>query len=302
MSEDMTFLPKADLLTLEELDRLCSAFVARGIRKLRVTGGEPLVRRGIMSLFRALSRHLASRALDELTLTTNGSLLARFAAELADCGVRRVNVSLDTLDPGKFRTLTRRGELSNVLAGIDAAQAAGLSVKINVVALKNVNDDEFVALIEWAHGRGMDLTLIEAMPLGEGEFDRAGHFLSLDDAAVRLSRRFTLQPIDHATGGPARYLRVKETGGRLGLITPLSHGFCDTCNRVRITCAGALYSCLGQEKPADLRAILRASPDAASLQAAIDGALARKPLRHDFVAQSRGVAPALPRPMSLTGG
>lgn len=302
MAEEMTFLPRADLLTLEELDRLCSAFVARGIRKLRLTGGEPLVRRGIMRLFRALSRHLATGALDELTLTTNGSHLARYAAELADCGVRRVNVSLDTLDPEKFRTLTRRGELAKVLAGIDAARAAGLAVKINTVALKGVNEDELIPLLEWAHGRGMDLTLIEVMPLGEGMISSTEHFMPLDEAISRLSGRFALEATAFATGGPARYLRVRETGGRLGLISPLSQSFCDNCNRIRITCAGALYLCLGREETADFRAAVRASPSDTTLQTAITAALARKPSGHNFVAQSQHAQNALPRPMSLTGG
>lgn len=301
MSDDVVFLPRSDLLSLEELDRLCSAFVARGVRKLRVTGGEPLVRRGIMGLFRDLSRHLASGALDELTLTTNGSQLSRYAAELADLGVRRVNVSLDTLDAEKFRVLTRRGDLARVLAGIDAAQAAGLAVKINTVALRGFNDDAFVPLLEWAHGRGMDLTFIEVMPLGEEGSAGTDRFMPLGEVAARLSQRFTLEPSPHATGGPARYMRVRETGGRLGFITPLSHNFCESCNRVRITCAGMLYPCLGQEQASDLRASLRTQDDAA-LREAIDAALWRKPRGHDFVAQRQGGRQALARPMSLTGG
>ena len=240
MSEDMTFLPKPDVLSLEELDRLCAAFVRMGTRKLRVTGGEPLVRRGIMTLFRALSRHLDSGALDELTLTTNGSQLARFASELADCGVRRINVSLDTLDPDKFRAVTRWGDFDKVMAGIDAAQAAGLKVKINAVALKGFNDGEAPDLVAWAHGRGFDLTFIEVMPLGAVERDRFDQFLPLTDLRAALERRFTLTASAHASGGPARYDDVAETGGRLGFITPLTHNFCESCNRVRVTCVGRL--------------------------------------------------------------
>ena len=302
MSEDMTFLPRDKLLTLEELDRLCSAFVARGVRKLRVTGGEPLVRRDVMRLFRGLSRHLDSGALNELTLTTNGAQLARHAAELAACGVRRVNVSLDTLDPAKFRALTRFGDLSKVLKGIDAAQAAGLAVKINVVALRDYNEDEFVRLIEWAHGRGMDLTFIEVMPLGEDIFARTEQYISLEEVAASLSHSFTLRPVDHTTGGPARYFHISESGGRLGLISPLSHSFCDSCNRVRVTSDGGLYLCLGQEAPVDLRACLRSDLDDAALHETIDAGLARKPRRHEFLAQMTGAAPVLPRVMSLTGG
>ncbi len=302
MSEDMVLLPKKDLLSLEELNRLCSAFVARGVRKLRITGGEPLVRHGVMTLFHSLGSHIASGALDELTLTTNGSQLPRYAAELADCGVKRVNISLDTLDPEKFRAITRRGSLDKVLAGVDAARAAGLAVKINTVALKGVNDDEFVRLLEWAHGRGMDLTFIEVMPLGEDMYARSEQFISLDDVVSTLSERFAFEPILHVTGGPARYMRVKETGGRLGLITPLSHNFCESCNRVRVTCTGALYMCLGQEDRVDLRAPLRGSPDDAALFAAIDAAIRQKPRGHDFVAQRLGAEPAFARHMNLTGG
>src|SRR3954464_5672748 len=283
MSEHMTFLPKRDLLTLEELDRVCSVFVDRGVRKLRITGGEPLVRRDIMTLFRSLSRHLGSGALDELTLTTNGSQLARFAAELADCGVRRVNVSLDTLDPEKLQRLTRWGDFAKVMAGIDAAQAQGLHVKINAVALKGVNDDEIETLLEWAHGRGMDLTFIEVMPLGEMEVARVDQFLPLSVVRARLADRYTLQDLPDRTGGPARYVRVAETGGRLGFITPLTHNFCESCNRVRVTCTGTLYMCLGQEDAADLRTPLRASEGNDLLDAAIDDAIARKPKGHDFV-------------------
>jgi cyclic pyranopterin phosphate synthase len=298
----MSFLPKSDLLTLEELDRLCSAFVARGVRKLRLTGGEPLVRRGIMSLFSSLSRHIGSGALDELTLTTNGSQLPKFASELASLGVRRVNVSLDTLDPDKFRAITRWGELDKVLAGIDAALAAGLKVKINAVALKGVNEDEFPALIEWAHGRGMDLTLIEVMPLGDVGEGRLDQYLPLSIVRARLGERFTLAEMDYRTGGPARYVRVAETGGRLGFITPLTHNFCESCNRVRITCTGTLYMCLGQEDAADLRTPLRAARGNELLHAAIEEAIARKPKGHDFVIDRRHRRPALSRHMSVTGG
>lgn len=302
MSEDMTFLPKRDLLTLEELDRLCSAFVARGVTKLRITGGEPLVRRDIMGLFRSLSRHLATGALDELTLTTNGSQLAKHARELADCGVRRVNVSLDTLDADRFRTITRWGDLSRVLEGIDAAQAAGLAVKINAVALKGVNEDEIAPMLEWAHGRGMELTLIEVMPLGEIEPARVDQFLPLSMVRARLAERYTLAPIDKRTGGPARYWRVAETGGNLGFITPMTHNFCESCNRVRLTCTGTLYMCLGQEDAADLRAPLRASESDEPLHAAIEAAVARKPKGHDFVIDRRANRPAVGRHMSTTGG
>jgi GTP 3',8-cyclase len=302
MAENMAFLPKADVLSLEELDRLCSAFVARGVRKLRLTGGEPLVRRGIMTLVGSLSRHLRAGALDELTLTTNGSQLTKYAQELKDHGVRRLNVSLDTLDPDKFRAITRWGSLDQVLAGIDAAQAAGLKVKINVVALKGVNDDEFPHLIEWAHGRGMDLTVIEVMPLGEIGEGRLDQYLPLSMVRARLEERFTLENVDYRTGGPARYVRVAETGGRLGFITPLTHNFCESCNRVRITCTGTLYMCLGQEDAADLRKPLRASEGNDLLFAAIDEAIARKPKGHDFIIDRRHKRPALARHMSVTGG
>jgi cyclic pyranopterin phosphate synthase len=302
MSEHMTFLPKADLLSLEELDRLCSAFVAKGVTKLRLTGGEPLVRRGIMALFSSLSRHLDSGALEELTLTTNGSQLARYADALKAHGVERINVSLDTLDPEKFRTITRWGELDKVLAGIDAAQAAGLKVKINAVALKGVNEDEIAGLLTWAHGRGMDLTVIEVMPLGDVGEARLDQYLPLSMVRARLSERFTLEDIDYRTGGPARYVRVKETGGRLGFITPLTHNFCESCNRVRVTCTGTLFMCLGQEDAADLRAPLRASESDEPLYIAIDEAIARKPKGHDFIIDRRHQRPALSRHMSMTGG
>jgi cyclic pyranopterin phosphate synthase len=275
MAENMTFLPKAELLTLEELDRLCTAFVVKGVRKLRLTGGEPLVRRGIMTLFASLSRHLRSGALDELTLTTNGSQLAKYAAELKSCGVERVNVSLDTLDADKFRAITRWGDIEKVLTGIDAALAAGLKVKLNTVALKGVNEDELAELVAWAHGRGMDITLIEVMPLGDIGEERLSQYLPLSMVRARLAERYTLEDIDYRTGGPARYVRVKETGGRLGFITPLTHNFCESCNRVRITCTGTLYMCLGQADAADLRTPLRASEANDLLYAAIDEAIAR---------------------------
>jgi cyclic pyranopterin phosphate synthase len=302
MSENMTFLPKQDLLTLEELDRLCSAFIARGVKKLRLTGGEPLVRRDIMVLFRSLSRHLATGALEELTLTTNGSQLPRFASELAACGIKRINVSLDTLDAAKFREVTRWGDLSKVIAGIDAAQAAGLHVKINAVALKGVNEDEIPALMEWAHGRGIDLSLIEVMPLGDIEAERVDQYLPLSTVRARLAQRYQLEEVDYRSGGPARYVRVKETGGLLGFITPLTHNFCEGCNRVRVTCTGTLFMCLGQEDAADLRTPLRASEANDLLNAAIEEAIARKPKGHDFVIDRRTKRPALARHMSMTGG
>jgi cyclic pyranopterin phosphate synthase len=302
MAENMAFLPKADVLTLEELDRLCSAFVARGVRKLRLTGGEPLVRRGIMTLFNSLSRHLRSGDLDELTLTTNGSQLAKYAHDIKAAGVRRLNVSLDTLDAEKFRAITRWGSLDQVLGGIDAAQAAGLKIKINAVALKGVNDDEFPQLIDWAHGRGMDLTLIEVMPLGEIGEGRLEQYLPLSMVRARLSERYRLDDVDYRSGGPARYVRVGETGGLLGFITPMTHNFCESCNRVRVTCTGTLYMCLGQEDAADLRKPLRASEGNDPLFAAIDEAISRKPKGHDFVIDRRHRRPALARHMSVTGG
>jgi len=302
MSENMTFLPKADVLSLEELDRLCGAFIAKGVTKLRLTGGEPLVRRGIMTLVTSLSRHLQTGALKELTLTTNGSQLTKYAAELKALGVERINVSLDTLDAEKFRAITRWGELDKVLAGIDAAQAAGLHVKINAVALKDVNEGELGDLLAWAHGRGMDLTVIEVMPLGDVGEARLDQYLPLSMVRARLSERYTLDDIDYRTGGPARYVRVKETGGRLGFITPLTHNFCESCNRVRITCTGTLFMCLGHDDAADLRAPLRASEGNELLYAAIDEAIARKPKGHDFVIDRRHRRPALSRHMSVTGG
>ena len=301
MAEDMTFLPKKDLLTLEELDRLCSVFVARGVRKLRLTGGEPLVRKNIMHLIRSLSRHLDTGALDELTLTTNGSQLARFASELADCGVKRINVSLDTLDPDKFHAITRWGRIERVMEGIEAAEKAGLKIKINAVALKDFNDAEIPDLMSWAHGRGMDLTLIETMPMGDIDADRTDQYLPLSLVRAGLERQFTLTDIPYKTGGPARYVQVAETGGRLGFITPMTHNFCESCNRVRLTCTGTLYMCLGREDAADLREPLRASEGNELVAEAVDAAIARKPKGHDFVI-GRNKAPATGRFMSTTGG
>ncbi|WP_440457331.1 GTP 3',8-cyclase MoaA [Rhizobium sp. SAFR-030] len=301
MAENMTFLPKKDLLTLEELDRLCSAFIAKGVRKLRLTGGEPLVRKNIMFLVRALGRQIESGRLDELTLTTNGSQLARYADELYDCGVRRINVSVDTLDADKFRKITRWGELSKVMEGIDAAQKAGLKIKLNAVALKGFNDQEIPEMMRFAHGRGMDLTVIETMPMGEIDEDRTDQYLPLSQLRADLEQRFTLNDIPYATGGPARYVEVKETGGRLGFITPMTHNFCESCNRVRLTCTGTLYMCLGQNDAADLRTALRASEDDGYLSAAIDEAILRKPKGHDFIID-RNNRPAVSRHMSVTGG
>jgi cyclic pyranopterin phosphate synthase len=301
MSEHMTFLPKKDLLSLEELDRLCSAFVAKGVRKLRITGGEPLVRKNILWLFRALSRHLGG-GLDELTLTTNGSQLPKFAQELKVAGVERINISLDTLRPDRFKAITRWGDFAQVMTGIDAAEKAGLEIKLNAVALKGVNEDELEDLIRFAHGRGFDLTLIETMPMGDIDGDRTDQYLPLSIVRARLMDRFTLEDIPLRTGGPARYVRIAETGGRLGFITPMTHNFCESCNRVRLTCTGTLYMCLGQNDAADLRAPLRASADDAALMAAIDEAISRKPKGHDFVIDRRTKQPAVARHMSVTGG
>jgi GTP 3',8-cyclase len=302
MSEDMTFLPKKDLLTLEELDRLCTAFIAKGVRKIRLTGGEPLVRRNVMSLVRSLSRHLGSGALDELTLTTNASQLARFAGELSDCGVRRINVSLDTLDAQKFRAITRWGDLDKVLAGIEAARAAGLAVKINAVALKNMNEEEIPSLMEWAHGKDMALTLIEVMPMGEIGEGRIDQYVPLSLVRARLAQHYTLTDLDENTGGPARYVRVGETGGKLGFITPMTHNFCESCNRVRITCTGTLHTCLGHEDASDLRKPLRASAEDDLLSATIDRAIGLKPKGHDFIIDRRHNRPSVSRHMSVTGG
>ena len=302
MAEDMTFLPKREVLSLEELDRMCRAFVRKGVKKLRLTGGEPLVRRDIMTLINSLGSLLDGGGLEELTLTTNGSQLARFADQLYAAGVRRLNVSVDTLDPEKFQRITRWGKLDKVIAGLDAAQAAGLKIKINAVALKGVNEDEYDAMIAWCGERGMDLTLIETMPLGDIDGDRTDQYLPLSVVRSRLQQKWTLDDSDYATGGPARYVRVRETGGRLGFITPLTHNFCESCNRVRLTCTGTLYMCLGQDDAADLRAPLRASDDDGLLDAAIDEAIGRKPKGHDFVIDRRNKRPAVARHMSVTGG
>jgi cyclic pyranopterin phosphate synthase len=301
MSEHPAFLPKTELLTLEELERLCGAFIRKDVERIRITGGEPLVRRDVMRLFEGLGARLGS-GLKELTLTTNGSQLSRFAKPLFDAGVRRINVSLDTRDADKFRAVTRLGELGKVMAGIDAAQEAGLSVKINMVALKGINEDEIAPMLEWAHGRGMDLTLIEVMPMGDVDADRLDQYLPLSVVRTRLAQQFTLEESGYRTGGPARYAHVRETGGRLGFITPLTHNFCESCNRVRVTCTGTLFMCLGQNDDADLRSVLRASKDDAALEAAIDAAIARKPKGHDFMIDRRHRAPALARTMSMTGG
>ena len=303
MAEDMTFLPKSEVLSLEELERLCSAFVRRGVKKLRMTGGEPLVRKNVMSLFRGLGRHLETGALEELTPTTNGSQLGKYAKELAAIGVKRVNVSIDTLDKEKFREITRWGDLDQVMRGLDAAQDAGLQIKINAVALRGVNDTEFDNMIRWSHGRGMDLTFIEVMPMGEiGGEARLDQYLPLSLLRSEIGRSFTLTESAHRTGGPARYFDVAETGGRLGFITPLTHNFCESCNRVRLTCTGTLYMCLGQEDAADLRAPLRASESDELLDRAISEAIARKPKGHDFIIDRRHTAPAVRRHMSVTGG
>ncbi len=302
MAEDMTFLPKSEVLSLEELDRLCTAFIDKGVDKLRITGGEPLVRRDIMSLLRSLSRHLKTGALQELTLTTNGSQLARFADELVDIGIKRINVSLDTLDPDQFARITRWGRLDQVLNGIEAAKKAGLQIKINTVAMRGVNDNEANDLVEWCAAQGHDLTFIETMPLGEIDGDRAEVYLPLSILRAQLSQRYTLVDSDYATGGPARYVTVEETGQRLGFITPLTHNFCESCNRVRVTCTGMLYMCLGQDDSADLRMALRADEDNTMLNAAIDEAIGRKPKGHDFVIDRRQNTPAVSRHMSVTGG
>jgi cyclic pyranopterin phosphate synthase len=303
MAEDMSFLPKSEVLTLEELDRVGSAFVRLGVRKLRLTGGEPLVRRNIMALFRSLGRHLQTGALDELTLTTNGSQLARYADDLKAAGVQRVNVSLDTLDTGKFTAITRWGKLDKVMEGLRAAKAAGLAVKINTVALKGVNDDEFDQLIAWSGEQGFDLVFIEVMPMGDiGTATRVEQYLPLSMVRAQLARRWTLDETDYRTGGPARYYTIRETGRRLGLITPLTHNFCEGCNRVRLTCTGTLFMCLGQEDAADLRTPLRLSESDEPLEQAINAAIARKPKGHDFVIDRRQNRPAVSRHMSVTGG
>ncbi len=302
MSEDMEFLPKTDILSLEEIDRVCSVFVSRGVRKLRVTGGEPLVRRNAIALFRSLGRHLEKGDLDELTLTTNGVLLTRHAKELFDCGVRRVNVSLDTLDPQRFALLTRFGQIEPVLEGIAAARKAGLKVKINTVALRGVNDDEVEDIVRWCTEHGSDLTFIETMPLGEIETQRTDHYLPLTEVRARLARTWHLEDIDDCTGGPARYVRIVETGSRVGFITPMTHNFCETCNRVRLTSTGTLFMCLGQEDSVDLRTPMRESDDDAILHAAIDSAVALKPKGHEFTIDSETKRPSVARHMSMTGG
>lgn len=303
MSERQTFLPRAELLSIEELDRLCSTFIALGTTRLRLTGGEPLVRRGFMDLVAGLSRHLASGRLKELTLTTNGTQLARHAEALARYGVKRVNVSIDTLDADDYRRITRGGDLAVVLEGLRAARDAGLKIKINAVALRHDNAGQLRDMIAWAHANGMDMTLIETMPLGEIEADRTDQFLPLSTVRSGLEQGWTLTPLMRRTGGPARYVTVEETGGTLGFITPMTHTFCEACNRVRVTCTGTLFLCLGQDDQADLRAVLRAHPDDdAPVIQAIREAISRKPRGHDFDISERGAAPAVSRPMSMTGG
>ena len=304
MSENMTFLPKKELLTLEELDRMCSTFVRLGVQKLRITGGEPLVRRDIMTFFRSMTRHLESGALKELTLTTNGSQLERFADQLYDAGVRRINVSLDTLDDDKFAAITRWGRLPQVLRGIDAAQKAGLRIKINAVALKGFNEDELPKITEWCAERDMDLTWIEVMPMGDiGNENRLGQYWSLKDVRKTYEQHYAVTDLAERTGGPARYVRLEETGQKIGFITPLSHNFCESCNRVRLTCTGELYMCLGQEDMADLRAPLRNHPDTETpLEAAIRAAIDRKPKGHDFDYSRQRLDGQMPRHMSHTGG
>ena len=303
MAEDMTFLPKAEVLTLEELDRLCGAFIGLGVRKIRLTGGEPLVRRNVISLFRSLGARIGAGGLEELTVTTNGTQLAKMADDLFAAGVRRINVSLDTLDAAKFTAATRWGKIEPVLDGIFAAKAAGLAVKINAVALKGVNEDEFDAMLAWCGEHGLDLCLIETMPMGEITGDRTDQYLPLSLVRTRLRERWTLEETDYSTGGPARYYNVRETGRRLGLITPLTHNFCESCNRVRLTCTGTLYMCLGQDDAADLRRVLRdPTVDEAGLREAILEAIAHKPRGHDFVIDRRRKAPAVARHMSVTGG
>jgi cyclic pyranopterin phosphate synthase len=302
MAEDMTFLPKKDVLSLEELDRLCSAFVRLGVRKLRLTGGEPLVRRNIMWLIERLGEHLKTGGLDELTVTTNGSQLEKLSDRLYAAGVRRINVSMDTLDPEKFTAITRWGKLDKVLAGLDAAEKAGLKIKINAVALKGVNDNEFHDMVAWAGECGYDMTFIEVMPMGDIGDQRVDQYLPLSMVRAQLQDRWTLEDLDLNTGGPARYVRVRETGGRVGFITPMTHNFCESCNRVRLTCTGTLYMCLGQEDAADLRAPLRASESDAPVERAILEAIDRKPKGHDFIIDRRTRKPAVSRHMSVTGG
>jgi cyclic pyranopterin phosphate synthase len=302
MSEDMTFLSRSELLSLEELDRVCSAFVGLGVRKLRLTGGEPLVRKNVISLIENLGRHVKSGALDELTLTTNGTRLPEFAAQIAKAGVRRINISLDSLDPGRFKTITRWGNHAQVMDGIRAAKAAGLKIKINVVALRGVNEDEFNDMIAWCGAEGFDIVFIETMPLGDIDGNRTDQYLPLSMVRTNLAQRWTLNPISDMTGGPARYTRCVETGGRVGFITPMTHNFCESCNRMRLTCSGTLYMCLGQEDAADLRAPVRSSESDAPLIAAIREAVTRKPKGHDFIIDRRHQRPSVGRHMSVTGG
>ena len=302
MAEQPEFLPKAELLTLEEIERVCAVFMRKGVERIRLTGGEPLVRRGALGLIERLGAWTGAGGLRELTLTTNGSQLVRFAKPLAAAGIKRINVSLDTRDPDKFRAITRWGDVAKVLAGIDAALEAGLKVKINTVALKGVSQDDIADLIRWAHGLGMDLTLIETMPMGGIDADRVAQFLPLSMVRAELSRHFTFEDTDYRSGVPARYVRVAETGGLLGFITPLTHNFCESCNRIRLTCTGTLFMCLGREDAADLRDPLRASSDDGMLDEAIDDAIARKPKGHDFMIDRRHPAPAVVRAMSMTGG
>jgi cyclic pyranopterin phosphate synthase len=302
MAEDMSFLPKAEILSLEELDRLCAAFIRLGTRRIRITGGEPLVRRDVLALFRRLGARIGEGGLDELTVTTNGTQLAKHAADLHAAGVRRVNVSLDTLDPARFTAITRWGRIEQTLEGIAAAQAAGLAVRINAVALKGVNEHEFDAMLDWCGRDGLDLCLIETMPLGDIGGDRTAQYLPLSLVRSRLRQHWTLEETPYKTGGPARYYTVAETGRRLGFITPMTHNFCEGCNRVRLTCTGTLYMCLGQDDAADLRRVLRADADDIALEAAIHAAIARKPKGHDFIIDRRTTAPALTRHMSVTGG
>lgn len=302
MAENMTFLPKRDLLTLEELDRMCSTFIDLGVRKLRLTGGEPLVRRNVMSLINALGRHLKTGALDELTLTTNGTRLADFAGQIAEAGIQRINVSLDTLDAGRFRTITRWGDLTKVMAGLDAAKSAGLAVKINTVAMRNVNEGEFNRMVEWCGEQDFDLTFIETMPMGDIDGDRTKQYLPLSMVRAELERKWSLEDIDFQTGGPARYTSCRETGKRIGFITPMTHNFCESCNRVRLTCTGTLYMCLGQDDDADLRKPLRMSESNEPLTAAIHEAIERKPKGHDFFIDRRNNRPTVARHMNVTGG
>ena len=301
MSEDMTFLPKAEILSLEEIDRLCAAFIRLGTNKIRITGGEPLVRKDVISLFRSLGARIGN-GLDELTVTTNGTQLTRYATDLYAAGVRRINVSLDTLDPGRFTAMTRWGKIEKTLDGIFAARAAGLAVRLNAVAMKGVNEDEFDAMIAWCGEHGFDLCLIETMPLGDIEGDRTDQYLPLSTVRARLRQTWTLEDADYQTGGPARYFTIAQTGRRIGFITPMTHNFCESCNRVRLTCTGTLYMCLGQDDQADFRRILRAGATDDELDAAIIAAIAHKPQGHDFVIDRRSQKPALTRHMSVTGG